>query len=151
LEDLDKEITEKEWGLEDLEFETFTYEIELKIEIDDRELQYLEYLLGEIEDKAFAAAERIGNLTEQADLLLSKAETSRGALDEILGDNLTEDDKKLFDTLDPEKINQIDWQSYIDNETFTEAEVEELKKHADSLLEYNNELFAMQDQVHEEL
>jgi DNA mismatch repair ATPase MutS len=118
------------------------------LKIDDRDLQYLEYLLGKIEDKAFAAAERIGNLTEQADLLMSKAETSRGAIDKILGDNLSEADKELFDQ---GKLDQIDWQSYIDNETFTETEVEELLKQADELLAYNEELFALSDQVHEEL
>jgi hypothetical protein len=148
MEDLDKDIMEKEWAAEDLEFEAFQYEIELKIKVDDRDLQYLEYLLGKIEDKAFAAAERISNLTGQADLLMSKAETSQGAIDEILGNNLSEADKELFDQ---GKLDQIDWQSYIDNETFTETEVEELLKQADELLAYNEELFALSDQVHEEL
>jgi hypothetical protein len=62
LEDLDKDIREKEWAEEDLEFETFEYEIELKLEVDTRELEYLEYLLSEIEDAAFKSADRLNKL-----------------------------------------------------------------------------------------
>jgi hypothetical protein len=139
---------ESEWAAEDLEFEAFEYEIELKIEVDDRDLQYLEYLLTKIEDKAFAAGERISLITQKTDEIISKSQTSREAINTILEGNLSPEDKELFDA---GKLDQIDWQGYIDNGTFTEAEVENLKKHADNLLAYNEELYAMQDQVHEEL
>lgn len=148
IEDLDKEIMQNKWEVEDLEFETFEYEIELKIEVDDRDLQYLEYLLGKIEDKAFAASKRISLITQQTDEIISKSTTTREAMNTILGDNLTKADKKLFNA---GKIDQINWQSYVNKGTFTEAEIESLKEYADNLLEYNEELFTMQDQVHEEL
>jgi hypothetical protein len=106
IEDLDKDIREGEWAVEDLEFETFEYEIELKIEIDDRDLEYLEYLLGKIEDKAFAARERISLITQQTDEIISKSKTTREAISTILGDNLSKEDKKLFYD---GKIDQIDW------------------------------------------
>jgi hypothetical protein len=97
-------------------------------------LQYLEYLLGKVEDKAFAAAERISLITQETDKVISKSEKTREAIDTILGDNLSEKDKKLFDA---GKLDQIDWQKYVDDGTFTEAEVEALKEYSDTLLECN--------------
>lgn len=161
IEDLDKEIMEGEWATEDLEFETFEYEIELKIEIDDTALDRLDYLLGKIEDKAFAAAERISLIfnpekdengkdidDSQFEQVISKIETTTEGINKVLGDNLRPKDLELFNS---GNLDEIDWQYYVDNEIFTPAEIEHLKEGANTLLECNETLLEMRDTAHEEL
>ena len=48
------------------------YKAEVKIDFEDKELEYLEYLLSRIEDKAFSTAEAMANLSDQAEDWLDK-------------------------------------------------------------------------------
>jgi hypothetical protein len=45
--------------------EGLEYELEIKLMVDDRELEYLEYMLSKLEDDAFSAAEQIALLGDQ--------------------------------------------------------------------------------------
>lgn len=151
IEDLNAEIRSNKNEIEDLQFETFQHKIELKIEIDERSLNYIEYQLDKIEDKAFAAAERvrlIGGSGSKIESLYNQVQTNQKAINDIMADNLSKNDKKLFDAGDIDKIN---WQSYINNGTFLESEVDALKEYADNLLDLNQELQEALDLVHEQL
>jgi hypothetical protein len=50
--------------------ETIQYEVEYKIDIVSDDLEYLDYLLGKIEDDAFAAAQKIALLTDETNALI---------------------------------------------------------------------------------
>jgi hypothetical protein len=41
------------------------YQVEVKIEIEDQKLEYLDYLLSKLEDKEFSAAQSMSKLSEQ--------------------------------------------------------------------------------------
>lgn len=148
LTDTQKEIQDNLYEIEDLEFEAFTYEIELKIEVDDRDLEYLDYLLSKIEDKAFASAERIEIMFKQIPEIESQITTSQDAINQILEDNLNSKDYKLYSQ---GKVDQINFQKYIDNGTFSEAEIEELKTQSDNLLSYNESLMETRDLINQEI
>ena len=68
LQDLDTEIEDKFYEWQDTNAEILTYSLELKIEINDRELTKLDYLLGKTEDDVYqmaeAAALMIGDLSK---------------------------------------------------------------------------------------
>ncbi|MBQ7820077.1 MAG: hypothetical protein IJ341_10320 [Bacteroidales bacterium] len=86
IEDLDAELEEKfnEW--QDANFEILNTELELKIEINDMDLQRIEYYLGKIEDDFYQMAEAAalmvfdsngswgGQLTSYTDQLASQAQ-----------------------------------------------------------------------------
>jgi hypothetical protein len=59
------------------ELKIIEYEVEYKIDVNERELKRLEYLLKRIEDKAFSAAEAIKNLGEQTGLVMSNHEINK--------------------------------------------------------------------------
>lgn len=86
IEDLDSELEEKfnEW--QDANFDILNTELELKIEINDMDLQRIEYYLGKIEDDFYQMAEAAalmvfdsngswgGQLTSYTDQLASQAQ-----------------------------------------------------------------------------
>ena len=48
------------------------YQVEVKIEIEDQKLEYLDYLLSKLEDKEFSAAQSMSKLSEQTQSWLNK-------------------------------------------------------------------------------
>jgi hypothetical protein len=62
IEKMEKELQTLEYELEDGELEVYQYELELKINIDQNQLDYLEFLLSQLEDGAFSSAQRLSLL-----------------------------------------------------------------------------------------
>ena len=146
LEELEKQIREKEIEIEDRELEIFMYEVELKINVDQHQLDYLEYLLEEMENLAFKSAERINDIfAEQAELYANQAKTTRKAIRDLL--KLSKEDLTLYDD---GKYDKIDWSKYTEN--FTEAdEMKDLEELTQNLLDQNSSLMEIRRLVHEEL
>lgn len=148
LEELEKQIREKEIEIEDRELEIFVYEVELKINVDQHELDYLEYLLEEMENLAFKSADRINEIfANQATAYENQAKTTRKAIRDLLKENgLTKEELKLFDQ---GKFDEIDWSKYTEN--FTQAEMDQLEEWTQNLLDQNSSLMEMRRLVHEEV
>lgn len=90
-----QEILEGEWAKFDLKLEGIEYVVDIKLDVDDRDLKYLEFLLEELEDKDFSAAESIANIGAQVDTSLGKIDTYRQGINDILsevGEGYTVDD-----------------------------------------------------------
>lgn len=73
LQDLDTEIEDKFYEWQDTNAEILTYSLELKIEINDRELKEIEFYLSRVEDDFYSMAEAaalmVGNLDKNGNLI----------------------------------------------------------------------------------
>lgn len=126
----------------DLMLEKVTYKVELQLDIEDDELQVLDYLLGRIEDNAFEAAETIGMLTQQAETLYDKMQINKNGLEEVLGLSLS--------TSEIISIMNGDL-SVLQGKTFTEEQIESIKDYRDNLLELNEEFDEIREQIEEQV
>lgn len=74
IEDLNNDIQDKIYEWQDNNYEQLNYKLELEIEINDSELELLEYYLGKIEDDIYATAEAFGYMNQQVDVYTNKLE-----------------------------------------------------------------------------
>lgn len=126
----------------DLELEKIQYAIELKLNIAEDSLALLEYQMGRIEDDAFKAAEAVGLFAEQAELLYDQMAADREGLNDILGQQLSAAEIKMFYEGD---------MSVLEGKTFTEAQMEAIKEYRDNLLELNEQFDEIRENVEEQV
>ena len=68
IEDLDNDIQDKIYEWQDNNYEQLNYKLEYEIEINDSELELLEYYMGKTEGNIYKTAEAFGYLAGQADI-----------------------------------------------------------------------------------
>ena len=68
----------------DAQLEKIEYKLEFRVDIDDEELKYLEYLLDRLDDAAYDTAESIANLGKQIDLANDKSQAYTQSVKELL-------------------------------------------------------------------
>ena len=68
----------------DKEIEEITATVEVKLEVDDRQIKYIEWLVGHLEDKAFSQAAIISTASQNYDNVLSKWDTYTAGIHDIL-------------------------------------------------------------------
>lgn len=138
--DVQADLTDLYNQLDDLELEKITYEIEYKIEIDDSQLEYLEFLLNRVNDEAFEAANAIGYLGDQTELTFNKLNTLLSGIDEIMA-------REGVSEADYTKFMQGD-DSVLENYAgITENEREQIKQWRSEMISLNEELFDIQETV----
>lgn len=131
--------------LYDLELEKIEYKLQIKLDIADDELEYLEYLLSKTEDDAFKAAEAIANLEEQVGVSMEKIEAYKSSLNEIfekhgLGEQAVQD--LLSGKLTEEELKKLN---------LTEKEIEMIREAKNGLLEENQTLMELQKTMREKV
>ena len=98
-----QKLIDQENELADLLLEKLQYEIELKIEIEDDDLKYLDFLLKQVNDSAYEAADAIALLGQKTQSTFNKIDAYTeginklfqnhgfvGDITELLGDNSTD-------------------------------------------------------------
>lgn len=79
----------------DLQIEAITEAVESKTSVRDDDLEYLDYKLSKLEDRAFSAAFALSYMGDSVDDLMDKAEYASGGINELLalgnGNSLTAD------------------------------------------------------------
>jgi chromosome segregation ATPase len=68
VEDLDNDIQDKIYEWQDNNYEQLNYKLELELEINDSELELVEYYMGKAEGDIYKTAEAFGYLNQQAGL-----------------------------------------------------------------------------------
>ena len=131
--------------LYDLELEKIEYKLQIKLDVADDELEYLEYLLSKTEDDAFKAAEAIANLEEQVGVSMEKIEAYKSSLNEIfekhgLGEQAVQD--LLSGKLTEEELKKLN---------LTEKEIEMIREAKNGLLEENQTLMELQKTMREKV
>lgn len=118
IEDLDTEIQEAIYAWQDANAEILNYEIEIKTELNERELKKLDYYLGKMENDFYSMAESAALVGEKIKITNSALTDSQTNFDEI---------NKLYNT-----INKDTGARGMSDEAYVEA----LKNEQDTL--YDN-------------
>ena len=139
IEDLDTELEEKfnEW--QDANFDILNTELELKIEINDMDLQRIEYYLGKIEDDFYQMA-------EAAALMVFDSNGSWGGQLTSYTDQLESQVQYLSDLEEKYHNNEISQASYIEGLKNASSAIYEqlgnLQKLDATMMEYYSETLA---------
>lgn len=121
----------------DMALQKTQLKVEMEIDIDERDLELLEYALDRIEKKAFATAEAMAKITQSVGDTLDKQKIYENALEEILsrhGINSIESANNLSD-------------EEIANLGFTQEEIDALVEYNSNLLDTQKEMDKLQDEI----
>ena len=115
----------------DIGLEQVQYAVEVKLDIPDDKIKFLEYRLGRIDDDAFKSIEAVTLLTKKADEVYKKIQINKEALNDVL---------KL--SLSVGEITQLlaGDTSVLAGKSFTEEQINAIKEYRDNLLDLNGEL-----------
>ena len=147
---LDKERNEsiKQAGeLLDKELEDVEHRVNLQVEFNDDTIEYLEFLLEQLEDQAFSAAESIDLLSRQVKENFDNIKSNSSGLAETLA--LAGFDSETIDgvlTGDQAAINKMMSQKGIDNNI-----IESVKEYRDALMGSMSSVRDLQKAIDEEL
>ena len=151
VRDKAQEIIDAENELYDKRFEQTQYVMELKIEVNDSQLKYLEYQLDNLDDTAHDVAEAIGLIGQSVDISENKVNAYKSSLYDMLNNGnhaSLAGDKKIVDKLiagDPKTIEKMS------KENFTDEEVKQFQTVMNGLLEENKRLKELRESVFERM
>lgn len=132
----------------DAQLEKIEYKLEFRIDIDDEELKYLEYLLDRLDDAAYDTAESIANLGKQIDLANDKSQSYTQSVKELLDLISNGNGEDLYGKLLNGSLN---YESLLNNtlladQDFNSAQwLEDLQKAYDGLIEQQKEFAQLWD------
>ena len=151
IDDKTQEIIDAQNELYDKRFEQTQYVMELKIEVNDSQLKYLEYQLDNLDDTAHDVAEAIGLIGQSVDISENKVNAYKSSLYDMLNNGnhaSLAGDKKIVDKLiagDPKTIEKMS------KENFTDEEVKQFQTVMNGLLEENKRLKELRESVFERM
>lgn len=131
--------------LADLRLEKLKYNVEVRIELNDDDLKLLDHLLNEIEDDAFAAAEKIDLLGDKAQSNINKVNVLQQGIRALLEDKgMGSGDINAILGGDMSSVEKY-------RDLFTEADIETLRDYTGQLMSLSEELQDIRKQVAEEV
>lgn len=140
LEEEKEKLVDLQNQIYDAALEKIDYKVELQIEINSDDLEFLEFLLENLTDAAYDAADAIANLGQQTAEQLQNQEIYTQGINDIfaehgLGSNAV--DQFLNGSLTAKDLADME---------FTEAEVETLRKYRDGLIETTRALINLREE-----
>ena len=117
-------------------------EVEMKINVNTANIEYIDYLLGKIENDAYQAAEAIALLGHKTGEIEIQASVYRKGINDILSHHTLDDGTQLS----LENIGSMTTDQLL-AAGFTDAEIQELQKYRSELLQLNQQLLEMRDTV----
>lgn len=126
----------------DIGLEQVQYSVEVKLDIPDDKIKFLEYRLGRIDDDAFKSIEAVTLLTKKADEVYKKIQINKEALNDVL---------KL--SLSVGEITQLlaGDTSVLAGKSFTEEQINAIKEYRDNLLDLNSELDDVRENIEDKV
>lgn len=140
IEDLRTKIDDEVQSQIDKEFEIFKYKIEVKLDVNDREMKILDLLLKRIDDDAFAAAQSMALLTSKTDEMLENFSIYEQGINDIYAKH----------GLTPEAVANMTAEQ-LEAVGFSEAEIETLQEYNDGLIETTENLMDIKEQIEQSL
>lgn len=131
----------------DQKLEKIEYELEIRIQISDDSLKYLDYLLNRIEDQAFSTAEAINLLGDKIQENMTQNEANKKSLIDALG--LAGIDAKTIEKIlagDQEAIKKAIESGKIDANV-----IESIRKYRDGLMDSDEAIRELQKTIDETL
>lgn len=149
----------------DLQLEEITYSVEIDIDASEYALEILDYLLKQVEDDAWSAAEAIAYMGEQATDFLHQSQTYNSGVADILRNHTRDITDSNGRVLKKATLTETDIQGYLNGNQasvdkirelglrgeFTDEEIQSLKDYHSQLLEINQSLIDLRDQVYDTL
>ena len=149
----------------DLQLEEVTYSVEIDIEASDYALEILDYLLKQVEDDAWSAAEAIAYMGDQAADFLDQSQTYNSGIADILRNHTRDITDANGKVLRKASLTEADIQGYLNGDQasidkirelglkgeFTDEEIQSLKDYHSQLLEINQSLIDLREQVYDTL
>lgn len=126
----------------DNELETIQYEVEIKIDVDEDTLKFLNELFEQMGDSADYAADRIANLTKQAKAYNNEAKVYENGISKIL--KHAGADQELINGFINGKLTK-DQIKEMGTLGFTEGDAEALRDYSDKLIELNKNYRDLRD------
>lgn len=126
----------------DIGLEQVQYSVEVKLDIPDDKIKFLEYRLERIDDDAFKSIEAVTLLTKKADEVYKKIQINKEALNDVL---------KL--SLSVGEITQLlaGDTSVLAGKSFTEDQINAIKEYRDNLLDLNSELDDVRETIEDKV
>ena len=149
----------------DLQLEEVTYSVEIDIDASEYALEILDYLLKQVEDDAWSAAEAIAYMGEQATDFLHQSQTYNSGVADILRNHTRDITDSNGRVLKKATLTETDIQGYLNGNQasadkirelglrgeFTDEEIQSLKDYHSQLLAINQSLIDLRDQVYDTL
>lgn len=132
----------------DLKLEKIVYKVEYKVEINDKDLERLEWLLSNISDKAFKSAESIALMSKQMADYQSSFETVNKGIDEWFA-NHTEISAEMKDAFLNGTLSADELASKLN--TLTEAEKEQLYNWSSQLMQLVDNMEQVKQAIQDQL
>lgn len=142
VEEQQQKIIQGQYELHDLALEKIEYKIEFKIDVDQFTLDSLEHQLSRIEDKAFAAAEKIALIGKSMAGIVNQVNSYQQGISDILGTVYS--DGEVAQILSGDLTG-------IDITKLTEEDIEKIKSYYEGMAEGEENLREQHAQIHEEL
>lgn len=126
VEEQAEKVNDELDALYEKNLEKIEYKIQIKVDIADDDKAYLDFLMQKVEDDAFAAAEAIGYLGEEAQLTLDKIKANEEGIAEV---------ERALDA----------------GEITPEQAVEKMREYRDELIDLNADLLEIRQTVQDKL
>lgn len=144
VQDLEDEITDKFYEWQDNNYEILHYELEIEIELNDLQLEYIDYYLNKIEDDFYSMAEAAQYMTSQIPLMTDSLGDYENFYNKITQayangeisqadyvDGMKEAYSSILDQL--QALNELDKEMMHYYEDTLDAASEELSKYTDHM------------------
>lgn len=148
IDDLENEVKALENEIVSAQLDLIKTEIDYNVQVNDDDLELLDFLLEQIEKKSYSAADAINNLGNQAvDMMDKIAGYQRGISDILTMENTGLSQSEVNGFLS----GNISANAVIAKGNFTEEQQEQLKEYAKSIKEVTAELVEMRENAYAKL
>ena len=148
IDELEQNITDTLNEIADKKLEIITTKIEYNVQVNDNDIELLEFLLEQIEKKSYSAADAINNLGNQAADMMDKIAGYQRGISEILSSentNLSQSDITNF-------LNgKIGADAIIKKGNFTQDQQEQLQEYAKNIKDITSELIELRENAYAKL
>lgn len=148
IDDLENEVKALENEIVSAQLDLIKTKIDYNVQVNDDDLELLDFLLEQIEKKSYSAADAINNLGNQAADMMDKiAGYQRGISDILTMENTGLSQSEVNGFLS----GSISASSVIASGNFTEEQQEQLKEYAKSIKEVTAELVELRENAYAKL
>lgn len=148
IDDLENEVKSLENEIISAQLDLIKTEIDYNVQVNDDDLELLDFLLEQIEKKSYSAADAINNLGNQASNMMDKiAGYQRGISDILTMENTGLSQSEVNGFLS----GNISANAVIAKGNFTEEQQEQLKEYAKSIKEVTAELVELRENAYAKL
>lgn len=151
LEEQQEKVNDETLRLKDLALEQITYEVEFEIEVNDRQIKYLEFLLGRLDDPIEDAVNAIKLLGDQVERNIKNIEAYKNGIKNIFTKSAGIDEEKVKQLFEAKNAEDIKNLNLFEGANFDEKDYDKIKQYVDSLYDAYESLESFYDNIMEKV